>query len=67
MPTRTNAALRKVAGCGDRSLLPPPHRVHVDGRQCEKHAACLVKDARANAGQRDQFVPDLAAQPGEVW
>jgi hypothetical protein len=37
--------------------------VHV---MCKKYPASVVKDARANAGQRDQFVPDLAAQPGEV-
>ncbi len=30
---RANAALPSAAGCGNGSLLPPPHRVRVDGRQ----------------------------------
>jgi hypothetical protein len=33
---------------------------------CQKYAALLVKDARADASQHDQLVPDSAAQPGEV-
>src|SRR5215469_7731806 len=41
----------------------PYTRVHM---MREKYAACLVKDARADASQHDELVPDPAAQPGEV-